>query len=514
MKRTATLVFLLCLLIKTEVVLAQNEQVFADSISFVDFLKAQGEIPGLNYRLIDSSGKIISTALAPEVGGIVDYSQALAIQDSVLNRGSVESTLEFLVYNESSSFEASQEYVSNLLRNGDIVVNTPDSVNRKDLISLANKERYSPLLSGPYSYIGDYKIFAVISTITLFFVFAFAMIFFMVLYKARRNRKEKLVASYDEQIVGPLSEILFEKSLEELESLSNEELYLSFPENQLKKPIYMQVLVGRILALNKKMKGDFKLKLKALYKRLDLDKLSIEKLKSTKWDRIVTGMVEVNEMDYTEALVWVKKHVNSPNFHIRSQAVATLLNLSENIDLTFLRDQSFPLSRWQQMNYLRIIKHLHSTRNLHLGNLFDSENQSIRLFGYKLVRVIGRVDLLADLESKFPFTEIEDKIEIIKTFEYLGVPALSELINGSLTSENIKLASIAARAAGVIGDQSTAQLIIKILNDAPGFKLKMTLMKSLQSLNVQLYNQFIEENLSPDLQRISQHLSDPLLQDV
>src|SRR5690606_27187943 len=108
----------------------------------------------------------------------------------------------------------------------------------------------------------------------------------------------------------------------------------------------------------------------------------------------------------------VKKHVNSPNFYIRSQAVATILNLSESIDLSFLRGQKFPLSRWQQMNYLRIIKYLHATRNLHINTLFDSENSSIRLFGYKLVRMLGRVDLLAELEEKFILSSVEGKIEI------------------------------------------------------------------------------------------------------
>lgn len=516
-KNAVAFVFLLFLMIKTELVLGQEEQGFADSLSFVDFLKEQGEIPGLGFHLVGSSGRIGEGSTpgdSSSLSGIADFSTALALKDSVFLSDSMASELQFLVYGEAVAFGAAQEYVSNLLRNGDIVAKTGDNSNGRDLISLASRERYSPFLSGVYAYVGDFKIFVVILAISLFFLFAFGMILFMVIFKARRNRREKLLATYDEQIVGPLSEILFEKSLEELESLGDEELYGSFPAKQLKKPIYKQVLIERILALNKKMKGDFKLKLKALYKRLNLDKVSLEKLNSSKWDSVVTGLVEVNEMDLDEALIQVKRLVNSPNFHIRSQAVATLLNISQNLDLSFLRDQTFPLSSWQQMNYLRIIKYLHATRDLHINSLFDSGNQSIRLFGYKLVRVLGRVDLLADLEQKFGSDTIEGKIEIIHTFEYLGVPAHSELINDSLRSENTDLVSAAAKAAGAIGDDSTAKIICEILNDAPGFRLKMILLKSLQNLDGELYAQFIQKGSDPALQRINKHLLDPLLQDV
>lgn len=514
-RNAVALVFLLFLVSKASVVLGQEERVFPDSTSFVDFLKKQGEIPGLQFQIVDSAGKILSDSSTSQLASIVDFSTANTLRDSISHSDSIASTIQFLIFSEVNTFQAVQEYVSILLLNGEIEPVGKEILNGKDLISLANKERYSPLLSGAYfSYFDDFKVFVVVLTISIFFSFAFAMILFMLIFKARRNRNEKLKGLYDEQIVGPLSEILFEKSLEELESLSNEELDQNFPEKQLKKAIYVQVLVERILALNKKMKGDFKLKLKALYKRLQLDQVTIKKLKSSQWDRVVSGLVEVNEMDLTEALGEVKKHVNSSNFYIRSQAVATILTLSESVDLSFLRDQTFPLSRWQQMNYLRIIKFLNASRDLHINSLFSSENQSIRLFGYKLVRVLGLVDLLAELKEKFVSVSDEEKIEIIKAFEYLGVPAHSNLLNDSLRSDNIKLVSMAAKAAGAIGDDSNAKIIYEILATSPVFRLQIVLLKSLQNLNGELYSQFITKDSDSDLQRINMHLLDPLLQDV
>lgn len=516
-KNALIIVFLLLLIIKTEVVLGQEELAFPDSISFIDFLKNQGEIPGLQYSLVNSDGTIFLDSISGiplKYKGIADFESVLFLKDSLMLSYSTASKIQFLLYSEVNTFEATQEYVSNLLRYGDINPKIENISNGKDLISLASRERYSPLPSNLFAFFGDFKIFVIVGIIALFFLTTLGMIFFMLVFKARGNRIEKLFSLYDEQIVEPLSEILFEKSLQELESLSDEELNKSFPAKQLIKPIYKQVLTERILALNKKMKGEFKLKLKALYKRLNLDKITIEKLNSDRWDRVVIGLVEVNEMNLKELLKEVKKHVNSPNFHVRSQAVATVLNLSESVDLSFLRDQTFPLSRWQQMNYLRIIKYLNSSRELHINSLFSSHNPSIRLFGYKLVRILGLVEFLVELEEKFKLVSDEEKIEIIKTFEYLGVPAHTEVINDSLKSANTEVVCIAAKAAGVIGNLKSANIIYDLLKNTPGFKLKMILLNSLRNLNEELYNQIITKDSNSDLQRINKHLLDPLLQDV
>ncbi|MCE7056027.1 HEAT repeat domain-containing protein [Algoriphagus sp. AGSA1] len=515
-KNAATLVFLFFLLV-TAKVYCQQEVVFTDSVSFAEFLTNQGEIPGLQFGLSDPGMENSSGNAGENTSSyafFTDFSAVLGSMDSLLLSGNKHPEVEFFIYNEPATFEATLEYVSILIGNGDLQLKTENGSTRKDLISLASKEHYSPMFNGLRAYFSDFKIFVVSVAILLFLVVASGMIVFMIIYKTRRNRKEALLAIYDEQVVNPLTEILFTKSLEELESISEEELNDSFPAKLRKKSIYNQVLIERIIALNKKMKGDFKLKLKALYKRLALDKVTLNKLNSKQWDTVVTGLVEINEMDLNDALREVKKHVNSPNFYIRSQAVATILNLSNSVDLSFLRDQTFPLSRWQQMNYLRIIKYLQSTRNLQINTLFDSANKSIRLFGYKLVRVLGLVELLAELDEKFGSVSDEEKIEILKTFEYLGVPAQNELVNSSLKSENNQLVIAAAKAAGSIGDESSVEIISGLLVKEVGFRLKMTLLKSLHSLDAIRYNQYIQEQDSSETYRINQHISDSLLLDV
>ncbi|UZD23724.1 hypothetical protein PBT90_10020 [Algoriphagus halophytocola] len=499
----------------------QQEVYFTDSTSFFNFIQEQNSISGLEFGLavdgelagrteLDSLFTLADTSLVSMT--FSEFNDALVLKNQLENEA-VSSEIVFYILGERQAYDVAYAYTLDLLTN-DQLFPVGSSGPGTDLISLANRSPYIPSFATGLEYFSDIKVFAITVIIGLFLVIASSMILFMLIFKARRNIREKVNAQYEEEIVGPLSELLFEKSLEEIEQLSDEEVHGYFAAAKLKKQAFKEVLMDQILGLNKKMKGDFKLKLKALYKSLGLDQISIQHIKSKKWDKVVKGMVEVNEMDLDEALSEIKAHANSSNFYVRSQAVATLLNLSQKSDLSFLSEQNFPLSRWQQMNYLRIIKYLQSKRELNLESLFYSNNKSIRLFGYKLVRMIGRVDLLERLEQRFLEVGEEEKIEIIRTYEVLGAPLASELINPCLLAEDPLLSENASRAVGTIGNAESIEVLLGILSGKPSFKHKMILLKSLKELDPAKYCEFIEQSKSADVAQIDRHLTDPLLQDV
>jgi HEAT repeat protein len=293
--------------------------------------------------------------------------------------------------------------------------------------------------------------------------------------------------------------------------MSDEELESYFPSQLRGKKLYNEVLIENIISLNKKMKGDFKDKLKSLYRRLELDKISEAKVKRKKWDSIVTGLVQINEMDLEEYLPLVRKQLYSTNFHVRSTATATYLNLSREVDLTFLKNLRYPLSNWQQMNYLRIIKYLYPTRELLMVGLLDSKNLTVRLFGYKLVRMVGRVDLVENLGSIAERASEEEKIEILKTIDAIGVMGYTSLINSSMKSPDQKLAIQAIKVAGSLGDKSSESIIIDLLNANPDFKMKMALLEGLKNIDNNSFEALVATSQDPEAKEIYNHLTDPLL---
>jgi hypothetical protein len=163
------------------------------------------------------------------------------------------------------------------------------------------------------------------------------------------------------------------------------------------------------------------------------------------------------------------------------------------------------------MNYLRIIRYLQSHKELKLESLFSSENQSIRLFGYQLVRILGRVDLVQLMVDRFDDAAELERIELLSTFELLGVPVDSRVINSSLLTNNDKLIRRAAMAAAQIGDETTEGMMWKILPTITSFQLKKSILRSLKSLNPMSNEAFIDTNTLLDIKEINSHQLDPLL---
>lgn len=522
-----SILFFLLSFLCVNVSTAQDTLPFTDSLSFFQFLQSQEEIPSLQFRytflgqkddedlLKDSTfqfsvledGKVVSKTY-------IDFESWYDAGKNYYLSDSSNLQSEFLIYQQSSDLEAAKDYVLSLWKNKDLLQKEPEPGIGNGLVLLANLVPFKPLVEHKIHFFSDFKLVIIINLIGFFLFLAISMLLLMIYVKTSHTKIETAKKKYQDQIIGPLSEILFEKSDEEIRNFTQEEIYSIFPEKDFKKKYFKEVFIENLISLNKKMKGDFKIKLKSIYRRLELDKISMNSLRSNKWDVVTRGLVQINEMDLIEALPQVRELTDSSNFYIRSQSIATVMNLSDNVNLSTLKKQSYPLSNWQQMNYLRIIKYLNHQNPLNIDTLFESKNQSIRLFGYKLVRMLGRIDLLAKLSEIAPEVEDLEKIEILKTYQIIGIHNEAHFINQCLRSDNVNLVIAAANAAGSIGDQVSVHILIELLNENPNFSLKMVYLQNLMKLDPAVCQNFISSKSDSEMDQINSHLLDPLLQHV
>ncbi|MFN3998135.1 HEAT repeat domain-containing protein [Algoriphagus sp.] len=524
----ATLLKIFSLLVfffASTVVKAQEVNIPVSKDELHDFLILQAEVPGLKYRFFladevfpDSLFSDSLYSFTKTDSGLVsqfysDFSQSDQIIKPLLENN-LKPEIQYLVFSEIASTAATREYISNLLKSGDFLFKLKKSEPSEDIVALASYARYSPMQKFKLKFISDLKLLLVTIIIGFFFTVASFMIGFMLIMKVRKNKKENLLKEYDILIIEPLTNLLFERELQEIIDLDQTTINDYFPESMLSKQLFNEVLMDRIIGLNKKMKGEFKEKLKALYKKLNLDKISIDSLNSKRWDKVAMGLVQINEMDLREALPKVQIHANSENFQVRSQAVATLLNLSEKVDLKFLRDQTFPLSLWQQMNYLRIIKFVSHQKTLKIEILFDSQNLSIRIFGYKLVKMLGRVDLIEVVANRAREVSDEEKIEILDTYASLGAHMEVGFVNSCLKSDNSLVVLTAAYAAYSIGDTETADILTDLIRKESDFRRKMTFSRSLYELDKDRFDQVISSGIEKEDTDIKRHILDPMLQNV
>ena len=502
---------------------AQENIVPKDSVDFWKFIMLQKNIPGLGY-----SWKVEGSDIQNQVDSLESFEfvktdtgyfskvfedfDLISMQESELIGKNLNSSLGFVVFTSPSTLSVTQEYVANLIRNGDFQPLFEEKDLTEDLVSLAQKEPYSPLLKFKLLFISDFKLFFVTWVIVFFFIVSIGMIIFMIILKLKKTTRDNLLKEYENRIVDPLTSLLFEKDLEEISEMNSVDFYDYFAKDDLSNHLFKEVLVDNILSLNKKMKGEFKGKLKLIYQKLGLDKFSLSMLESPKWHKVTEALVQINEMDLLEALPRVEKHANSENFYVRSQAVATLLNLSQKADLTFLRDQTFPLSEWQQMNYLRIIKFVNNYKPLSIEVLFQSQNPTIRIFGVRLIRMLGRVDLIGHLNGVCKTASEEERLEILETFEVLGAHMEIYFINNCLQSESEKVAFYAAKAAASLGDTDSVEIIFKRLSSGQhSFKLKKQLLRALYSLDKSRFDQITLGKVDPTTVQLRAHILDPML---
>lgn len=507
---------------KTE---AQEQIIPERADDFREFLILQSEVPNLEYQFFVPQLSLPDSLLSSEFlsfsktdSGFVtpanfDFHQ-FAAQEKFLSDNGLNFSVHYLVFSQISSLEATREYVMNLAKSGDFLIKTEPPVASVDLVSLAYYTKYNPLGKFKMRFISDLKIFVITIIIIFFFTMAFGMIIAMLILKAKRSKRESLRKAYDQQIIEPLTSLLFEKDIEEIYKMERVEFFAYFSEEMLSKKLFNEVLIDRIIGLNKKMKGDFKEKLKAIYRKLQLDLIPIGFLKHKKWDRVTMGLVQINEMDLVEAHKEVKTLANSSNFQIRSHAVSTLLNLSDKGDLAFLRDLTFPLSLWQQMNYLRIIKFVNQQKKLNLEILFESKNQSIRIFSYKLVKMLGRVDLLETIAAIAPGVTDEEKLEILELFVSLGAHMEVDFVNSCMRSSNQELVLSASKAAAVIGDSESATILKELIGAETYFRRKFSFMKSLYDLDRNSFEEITRTTSDFETIKIKNHISDPLLLNV
>ena len=488
-----------------------------DSVEWIEFLQLQGQVPGLGYQLVlpssldglqtQSLNIDLTASDSGWVSGVLENFEILGR----LKSDSLDFRLYYQIYSLQNSEEAVREYISNLMRNGDFDPVTEKIKPKEDLVAMAVKTPYIPVFENRYTFTADLKLFVVTTIIGFFFLSALLMIITMLVLKARKNRREIMKKEYELMVVDPLTNLLFEKEPDDLESMSKGDYEEYFPKAYLSKPAFKQVLIDQIIGLNKKMKGDFKDKLKTIYHKLDLHNNSAAKIKHSKWHIVAKGLVEITEMDLAEYLQDVKKLADSSNFQVRSLAVSALLDLSQKSDLSFLRDQSYPLSDWQQMNFLRIIKYVSPQRSLKIEMLFESKNPSIRVFAIKLVRMLGRVDLLETLSEFAGRATSEEKIEILKAYQEVGAHMEVDFINDCLQSENMDLARQAIETSRVLGNEASVVLLSQLLEKVKDFETRLMILKSIYELDRGTFDQITLKKEEPTLEVMRKHILDPKL---
>ena len=180
--------------------------------------------------------------------------------------------------------------------------------------------------------------------------------------------------------------------------LLNEELASDIPADQVQLNIEgfrirefehswaREALICRLIHYRNNVRGSMGEQLRNLYIQLDLDKDSLKKMKSRKWDKKVKALAELTNMNMSIADVTILPLTNSNNRELRAAARHAYIKLSKNEPFKFFDVVTEPLLLWDQVELFKIIS---TTEHIAIPNFAQwitySTNKTIVAFCLKLV---------------------------------------------------------------------------------------------------------------------------------
>lgn len=159
-----------------------------------------------------------------------------------------------------------------------------------------------------------------------------------------------------------------------------------FDQPVFRKKWARQALIDRLINFRKNVRGVMGDQIKNLYVQLELDKDTLKKMRSGKWEKKVQALYEFTSMDMSIADVTILPLTNSRNRELRAAARHAYIKLSKNEPFKFFDVATEPLLEWDQVELFKIIS---TTEHIAIPNFAQwitySTNKSIVSFCLKLV---------------------------------------------------------------------------------------------------------------------------------
>jgi len=329
--------------------------------------------------------------------------------------------------------------------------------------------------------------------VILYSISTMVTLLIIILLNRRRLEREELLNDYLlEKYQHLLMNYLFDE--EKREDAFKE---LDFVANN---RINRQILIDQMIDLSVNLKGEIKEDIQQLFLRLGLKRDSLEKAYSRKWHQNVKGFRELAFMNIRDANDRIIKHLNSKNEILRMEAQIAMVRLSDGNPYEFLDLLEKPLSLWEQVT-LHELQIQHNLEVPEFKQWFTSENDTVVMFALEMVawykqlgaeedlirlfehdneqvrhtayKVSGEIRLtktLPALEKRYPVENMENKLEILKTFAKMPDEKYLSFLKSVLDTEDDVQLQIQATKAMENTDEPGISMLIKLMKSKSEYK--------------------------------------------
>lgn len=349
----------------------------------------------------------------------------------------------------------------------------------------------------------------------ILFILGMAFIVFLFVSRLLKSFEQKRSDALRLQFRNIINEFIVTEGIAESH---NPATAVEFKINTLKAMIRSgfskQVLLDQIIEIKKNLSGNSVIPLMTIYSHLKLHEVSLKKLRSLRWYLKATGIRELSEMDYAEAVPLITKFLASRNNTLREEAILAHLRLDSEHRLTFLDSYEDDVTLWMRINLHHYLQKMDVRTLPQFSTWFNNTNASVVLFAINMMkafRQLGSMNELAKLldhENETVVAVAVETISILEGFEHADAVAA---LGTSHFADEVTAKRI-VQCLGNVGDKKHHSLLLKFVLH-PVYEVRFEALRSLKKLGFDTTNFGTNRGVDNDeVRRILNHLSEPLLQ--
>jgi len=219
----------------------------------------------------------------------------------------------------------------------------------------------------------------------------------------------ELKGEYDDMFMSAA----FSADAEELNT--NIEKIKQLNKKYLQKKRHVHIVTDELLFLYHSFSGESKTNLWELYMKSGFLEYSEKKVKSLQWDISAQGVREVAEMRDERILPTLKKLSNSSNKLVQENVQLSLVKINGFRGLDFLSTVETPISDWQQINLIEVLKEYTNTPIPDFTIWLSSTEKTVILFAVRLIHQFKQIDRSNKLIPFLDYGDVKIKTEVIRT---------------------------------------------------------------------------------------------------
>ena len=297
-----------------------------------------------------------------------------------------------------------------------------------------------------------------------FIVLAMAYLSSVFYFRSRIKLKTSRKAEIKKELAPMISKFLFFTEEDPLE-FRREYVQLKIAIRDLLRDKLTRTVLSEILQdLKKDVSGSARKELLNLYNDLGLQEDALQNLKSRHWEVLSRAILELTEMEVQGAYGLIKRHINHRSSIVRKQAqIATVSLKSEGINY-FLDTNRYPISEWQQLKLLDVIRHMEGFEVPKFKNWLTSKNNYVVLFALRLIKYYKQNDAQKAIIRLINHRNQLIKIEAIQCIREFFIQDAKETLKKAFSKGNEEVKLLTLDTLGLIGDEEDIEFLQNIAN--------------------------------------------------